>query len=60
VIEGDIKALAEEYIAVIEEREKKLLAFLDRPRTLDEIVGQWIVYKRPREPRHFLNSGSGR
>jgi len=57
VIEGDLRELAEEYIAVIEEREKKLLAFLDRPRTLDEIVGQWIVYKRPREPRHFFEFG---
>jgi len=42
---------------VITERENKLLALLDRPRTLDEIVNSWIIYGRPREPKAFFAFG---
>ncbi len=45
------------YLAVIETREAKLLAFLAEPRTLQEIVGAAIVYGRPRKPAAFFNYG---
>jgi len=54
IIEGDLSGAAEAYLAVIHERERKLLACLDRPRTLDEIAGRWIMYKRPREPKYLF------
>ena len=34
-----------------------MLTFLEKPRTLGEIVDQWIVYKKPREPRNFFEFG---
>ncbi|MFA7269229.1 MAG: MBL fold metallo-hydrolase [Sterolibacterium sp.] len=43
------------YLAVIDEREHKLLDYLHgAARTLSEIAGQCIVYRKPRHPRtHF-------
>jgi len=45
--------LWDNYISVIGEREEKLLAFLTRSRTMEEIVNAWIVYRKPREPKEF-------
>ena len=45
------------YTRVIHEREKKLLARLEEPCTLDEIVRTWIVYGKPREPKAFYAFG---
>ena len=45
------------YLNIIEEREQKLLAYLVQPRTLDEIVSQWIIYQKPREPAAFFEFG---
>jgi choline kinase len=30
---------------------------LDEPRTLEDIVGAWITYGRPREPKAFFEFG---
>lgn len=49
--------LWESYGAVIAEREKKLLALLETPRTLPEIVGARIIYGREREPKAFFDFG---
>jgi hydroxyacylglutathione hydrolase len=57
IMEGDITERAEAYLTVISKREERLLAYLDEPRTLEDIVKQWIVYKKPREPRHFFEFG---
>ncbi len=38
------------YEGVIYDRESKLLALLQCPKTLDEIVEAWIVYGRRKEP----------
>ncbi|MCX5818561.1 MAG: MBL fold metallo-hydrolase [Deltaproteobacteria bacterium] len=46
-----------QYGSVIAEREKKLLALLEQPRTLEEIVNSWIIYGRPREPKAFFAFG---
>ena len=45
------------YLAVIEAREQKLLAYLTQPRTLAEIGAQCFVYRKPREPRAFFEWG---
>ena len=57
IIEGDITELAENYLEIINQREDTLLNFLEKPRTLSEIVNQWIIYKKPREPRDFFEFG---
>lgn len=57
VISGDIRPLAEAYLAVIDEREEKILNFLDGPKTLEEVAGQWFIYKKPRQPEAFYMFG---
>lgn len=57
VIRGDISQLARAYISVIERREERLIEYLFRPRTLDEIVEQWICYGKYREPDYFFEFG---
>lgn len=49
--------LWDRYGSVIDERESKLLALLESPRTLEEIVNSWILYGRPREPKAFFAFG---
>ena len=49
--------LWERYIDVIRQREDKLLAFLSHPRTMAEIVDQWITYGKARKPREFYEFG---
>ena len=46
-----------QYLAVIAERERKLMDLLKSLRTMDEIVGAWIIYGRPREPKAFFEFG---
>ena len=43
----------DQYLAVIDHRAGRLLDFLNEPRTMADIVGEWIVYQRPREPQEF-------
>ncbi|MBE7459506.1 MAG: MBL fold metallo-hydrolase [Zoogloeaceae bacterium] len=57
--EGDIAAACDAYLAVIDEREAKLLEFLSVPRTMAEIVAACIVYRKPREPKAFFEWGEG-
>ncbi len=40
----------DQYLEVIRDREMKLLEFLGQPRTMEEIISQWIVYRRPQNP----------
>ncbi|HUT52064.1 MAG TPA: MBL fold metallo-hydrolase [bacterium] len=57
LFESEPGELWDRYLAVIDEREEKLLAYLSEPRTIVEIVNQWIVYKKPREPKGFFEYG---
>ena len=57
--EGDVAPVFDRYLAVIDEREAKLLDLLAAPRTLDEIVAACIVYRKPREPKAFFEWGEG-
>ncbi len=54
IIRGDITGLAEAYLDVITKREMKLLEFLKKPRTLDEIINHWIIFKKELQPRYFF------
>jgi glyoxylase-like metal-dependent hydrolase (beta-lactamase superfamily II) len=49
--------LWDDYLDVINERDRKLLELLDKPRTMQEIVEAWIVYGRQREPKAFFEFG---
>ena len=46
-----------QYDSVITERETKLIALLEIPRTLEEIVAACIIYGRVREPKAFFAFG---
>ncbi len=54
---GDTEKLWDDYLAVVDRREEKLMEFLKTPRTMDEIIHQWIVYGRAREPMDFFIFG---
>jgi hypothetical protein len=54
---GDPGKLWDDYLEVIQERERKLLDLLKEPRTIEEIVGSWIIYGREREPKAFFEFG---
>ena len=53
IFEEDPGDLWDQYLAVIDYREQRLLDFLNQPRTMADIVDAWIVYQRPREPKEF-------
>jgi glyoxylase-like metal-dependent hydrolase (beta-lactamase superfamily II) len=57
LFEQDPGPLFDSYLGVIDEREAKLVDYLSAPRTLREIVMQWIVYRKPREPKAFFEWG---
>jgi len=57
IVHGDITELAEAYISIIDEREQDLVEYLSEPRTFDEIIDQWIIYKKPRKPLEFYLFG---
>jgi len=43
-----------DYENVIYRREEKIMNFLDKPKTLSEIVSAWLIYGKPREPKEFF------
>jgi hydroxyacylglutathione hydrolase len=45
------------YENIIYERDNKILEFLTKPRTLDEIIAAWLIYGKPREPLFFFEFG---
>ena len=49
--------LWDRYLHTIEERETKLLDFLQKPRNMNEIVQARILYGKPREPKEFFDFG---
>jgi glyoxylase-like metal-dependent hydrolase (beta-lactamase superfamily II) len=57
VFEDDPGVLWDQYLDVIDRREKKLLDLLKKPRTFDDIVDAWIIYGKPREPESFFKFG---
>ena len=57
VFDSEISDLWDQYLSVIDVRESKLLDHLQQPRTMEEIVEAWIVYRKPREPKAFFAFG---
>ena len=57
VFMGDPGKLWDDYLGVIYDRERRLLNFLIKPKTMEEIVGEWMVYGRQREPKAFFEFG---
>jgi glyoxylase-like metal-dependent hydrolase (beta-lactamase superfamily II) len=53
VFETAPAAVWDAYLGVIDRRRQALLEFLATPRSMDEIVGAWIAYRKPREPLDF-------
>lgn len=49
--------LWDEFLAVIDRREEKLLNFLTEPRSMKDIINQWIVNRKPKEPKEFFEFG---
>lgn len=45
------------YLAIIDEREAKLLEFLSHPRTMEAIISRCFVYQKKREPAAFFEFG---
>ena len=58
-LEGDATEAFDRYLAVIDEREAKLMALLSEPRTFEDIVAACLVYRKPREPKAFFEWGEG-
>jgi len=57
LFEADPGKLWDRYLDVISVREEKLLDLLRTPQTFDDIVGAWLIYGRPREPKAFFEFG---
>jgi len=57
IFEDEPGEIWDQYLSVIAGRERKLLDLLAIPRTLEEIVGAWIIYGKPREPKAFFEFG---
>jgi hypothetical protein len=53
VFEAAPPMLWDRYLDVIRQRRDALLDLLTEPRSMNDIVEAWIVYKRPREPLAF-------
>mgnify|MGYP001593845346 CR=1 FL=1 len=57
IFTGEPGKLWDDYLNIINERDRRLLKLLEKPRTLKEIVEAWIVYGKPREPKAFFEFG---
>lgn len=55
VLEGDLEERWTHYLAVIDRRESELLDFLDEPRSIADIIGKRIVYRKARQPASFYD-----
>jgi hydroxyacylglutathione hydrolase len=49
--------LWEDYLNIINERDRRLLELLEKPRSIKEIVEACVVYGKPREPKAFFEFG---
>jgi hydroxyacylglutathione hydrolase len=49
--------LWDQYLDVIRKREEKLLSLLEKPKTMEDIIGAGIVYRRPDPKEHFYVFG---
>lgn len=54
---GPVEDLWKRYEATVNEREMRYLSFLKQPHTFEEVVGAWIFYGKPKEPKDFFEFG---
>ncbi len=57
VIEEDPGEKWDIYLNAIQRREDDLVRFLKSPRTMDEIIDQWIILGKPQEPLNYYRFG---
>lgn len=57
VFMGDPGKLWDDYLGIINERDRRLLELLKKPRTKKEIVEAWVAYGKPKEPKAFFEFG---
>ena len=57
VFEDEPGPLWDQYLGAIDQREAKLLALLEHPRTMAEIIDAHILYRKKREPQAFYDFG---
>lgn len=57
IFESPPGQLWDNYLDVIRIREEKLLDVLVEPKTFEQIVAACIIYRKPREPKHFFEFG---
>ena len=57
LFEAPMDDLFDRYLAVVEDRDRKLRELLGEPRCREEIIARRIVYGRPREPKSFYDFG---
>jgi hydroxyacylglutathione hydrolase len=53
IIKGSIKEAAESYLHKITERENRVFNFLAKEHTIEEMLHQWLIYKKPIEPQQL-------
>ncbi len=57
VFQNNPGELWDNYLEVIQIRENKLLRVLEKNPTMEDIIDEWIIYGKPREPRSFYQFG---
>ena len=57
IFDEEPREIWDRYVRIIEGTEKKLLDLLEKPLTLEEIVGACILYGKPRKPKAFFEFG---
>jgi len=50
LFESDPDEAWDRYLGIINERDHRLIDYLNHPRAMEEIVSQWIIYRKPQEP----------
>lgn len=57
VLEEQPGSLWDQYLGVIRRREERILSLLAEPRSLGELIDQWVLYGKPKEPKIFYQLG---
>ena len=57
VMEEPPGSLWDEYLGAINRREERIIAILDEPKTIQDLMDHWILYGKPKEPRLFYQLG---
>ena len=50
ILRGDLTKLAADYLDIIRQRQERIVSFLEVPRTLEEMVDQWLIHRKRTSP----------